>query len=125
MLVFNAIVFDELVSGTNPLYTGNEHNDALGSGDRLGIMAVATNVTGSSVGLTVQVEHSGDAQNWIAFPSGSPEISVASLASNTGYFGTRESFGGSPLLSFIRLKVTLSGTTPACRLKITVTGRSA
>lgn len=124
MLASNTVVFDETISGTSPFYTANQHNDPLGRADRLAIMAVATNVTGTGVGLTVQVEHSGDAQNWAPAVSGSPEISVGTLANNTAYLGAREGFIP-VLLSFVRLKVTLSGTTPQCRLKITATARGA
>lgn len=123
MRAFSKDVFDEIISGTgNTWYTPGSFNDLLGSVDFLGIFAATTNVSGTTPTLTVQVQHSPDGQNWVSV-SGTPEISATLIASNTGYYGSDN--GISPVLaSFVRLQITLGGTSPQCRLKVSVTGRT-
>lgn len=123
MREFNKDVFDEIISGTgNTWYTPASFNDLLGSADFLGIYAATTNVSGTSPTLTVQAQHSADGQNWVNV-SGTPELSAVSIASNTGYYGSDN--GLAPVLaSFVRFQITLGGTSPQCRLKLSVTGRS-
>lgn len=123
MREFSKDVFDEIISGTgNTWYTPGSFNDLLGSADFLGIYAATTNVSGTSPTLTIQTQHSADGQNWVNV-SGTAEIPATAIASNTGYYGSDN--GVSPVLaSFVRLQITLGGTSPQCRLKLSVTGRT-
>lgn len=120
MRVFNLDVFDEGISGTSTTwYTPARLNDKLGTADVFAIMAYVTTVSGTSPTLTVQTQHSADGQNWLSV--GSAEISTG-IAGNTVYYG-QDNY--TPVhLAFVRLKINLGGTSPQCRLKLSVTGRS-
>lgn len=121
MRLSNVLVFDENIKDAGPIWrTSDEFNDALGAGDILAIQASVTNVTGSSPTLTVDVEHCADGQNW---KLGTTAISGA-IASDTAYVGILAPSSSFVPLGYVRLKITLGGTSPACRARITVTSRS-
>jgi hypothetical protein len=124
MKVFHITAFDENIAGTGGVwYSRQEHSDRLALADMLVMHAVASNVTGTA-GVVVRVEHSANGQNWVNVSSGTGAEIV-----NTDIVGTANSFGAVSgltqiMLAYTRLKVTLTGTSPQCRLKIMVTGRS-
>lgn len=122
MQIFNTVVFDESLSGTGTTwYSDADYSDTLGQCDSLAIEARTTAVSGTSPTLTVQVEHSADAQNWLSL-AGTAEINAQAIANDAAIVPV---IGGPTVipLGFVRLRVTLGGTTPACRLKIHATGR--
>lgn len=123
MRTFNTTAFDDTISGTGfTWYSPARLNALLGSSESLGIQAWVGNVTGTSPTLTVQIEHSADAEHWLPATAGAPEIST-SISSNASYYG--QQIGLFPLfLAYVRLSVTLGGTSPQCRLKLHVTGRA-
>jgi hypothetical protein len=115
------MVFDENINTVGPVWkSSDEFNDALGAGDTLAIQAYVTVVSGTTPTLTVQVEHSADGQNW----SLGPTALSTGIVSNTAYAGSVLSSASYVPLGYVRLRVTLGGTTPACRARITVTTRS-
>ncbi len=113
-------IFDDTISTTSATFTTpKELYTVLGAADNFGLQAVVTGVSSPSPTLTVQAEHSADGQNWLAVAAA--EISTT-LAENTAYFGWRD--GLLPLLlSHLRFKITLTGTSPECRLKLFFCGR--
>ena len=123
MRKFNGLVFDEFIpANANPVdtYTSAGLNDRLGAFDKLSIMAVADNVTGSTPTLTVQIYQSCDQRNWKA-KSGTAEINASSLASTpTVMVGSDTSAAGS--LGFVRLNIVLSANVSA-HVKIWITAR--
>jgi hypothetical protein len=122
MQKFNTLVFDESLSGTGTTwYSDADFSDMLGECDSLAIEARTTNVSGTSPTLTVQVEHSADNQNWLSL-AGTAEINAQAIANDTAIVPIIGSSSVIPL-GFVRLRVALGGTTPACRLKIYATGR--
>lgn len=125
MKLFNQTVFDENIASTaTTWYTSAEHNDRLGLPDVLMIQAVATNVTGTTPTLTLQVEHCADGQNWINLkPTGGPEIAAAAINTTPVNYAYVSSVTTIPL-SFVRFRISLGGTSPQCRLKVLVTGRT-
>lgn len=114
-------VFDDFVPGTNPVYTSEEWNDALGQPNKLAIQAVADQVTGTA-SLTVAIEHSCDQRNWLQKPGTAP-INSESIpaAATTPVFGSDA--GTVQNLGYVRLKISLTGTTPAAHVRIHVCGR--
>lgn len=116
MLALNLQIFDEDIKGTGTeWYSSPAFNARLGRADWYTFIGVATNVVGVSPKVTVRFEHSADAQNW----SDVGGFSIANLVENAmgqGQFGEG--------LSFVRVRVFLSGTDPGCRLRVGVSGRS-
>jgi hypothetical protein len=121
MRLYHMQIFDDLIEGTSSAwYSGAEYNDVLGSADYIVVSAVVTGLGGSPT-LTVSSEDSGDALHWIPAPTA--EINGVTLTANdTVYSGVVFGQGGI-LLSLVRFKITLGGTTPKCRLKLYATGR--
>src|SRR5687768_14851843 len=123
MIVFSGLVFDKSISGTgNTWYTSAEFHDSLGRGDELAIHAVTTGVSGLFPTVTCQVETSANGKDWYN-AQGAAEINGGVISNDA----TLE--GGVAILfvvlqRFVRVRVALGGTTPACRLKIYATGRS-
>lgn len=121
MLLFNADVFDEIITGTaGTWYSYSQHNAMLGAGNTYAIFATPTNVTGTSPTLTLFFETSIDGRAWFTSVSA---ITGASMSNGVVLYGSMSS--GAGIGSYARLRIVLGGTTPACRLKVSVTGRSA
>ena len=118
---FTMPVFDNFISGTTSIwYTSSAYNDVLGSADDLLVQAVTEQVSGTT-NVTIQPEHSCNALDWIAFPG---NLVANAVVSDGTYLAESAFFNGAVLLTFVRLKITLTGTTPACRLKVLVCGRA-
>jgi hypothetical protein len=108
-------VFDEMVEGTDPLYTSSEFDDLLASATSLILVAVATNVSGTDPTLFVGLEQSPDRVHWI--PDATGEIDDVALTTTV--------LSGDPAIprtGFGRLKVLLGGTSPKAHITIWVTG---
>ena len=121
MLSLNMDVFDEVITGTaTTWYTSAALNGVLGDVDIAQFFALATSVRGSP-SLSVYVDSSGDNQNWHLSTFANGDLFISPLTENVmgQFFGTH-------VLSFLRLRIVLTGTTPgcSCRLKISVTGRN-
>jgi hypothetical protein len=115
MLVFHEQVFDETISGTSTTwYTADQHNGLFGAADFFSVFAVATDAVGT---VQINFDESADNQHWFTttFQFG---LSVG------GNLVDAAPLNNPPALPFGRLRVTLSGTNPTCRLKLTVTGRT-
>lgn len=119
MLVVAEKVFDNVVSGAGTnWYSPAQLNEKLGEAEVFTVHASVTGLTGTSPTLTLQLEHSGDNQLWVAL--GSPaQINGVSITNDTSYSGA---LGLTPVLNFVRLRISLGGTNPQCRLKVYVTG---
>jgi hypothetical protein len=119
MKAISGLVFDEIISGAGTTwYTAAALYDGLGQTDFLGMQACFRGVTGTSPTATIQVEHSADGQNWLNAQA-SPEISTA-IANDTSFNGLCVF---AMLFSYVRLRISLGGTSPQCFLKVYVTGR--
>lgn len=123
MRLYHLQVFDDIISGTSSTWYSNaDHDSTLGGADWIVVGAVTSSVSGTSPSLSLFVEYSGDGINW---SSPFPPLLGGSI-SNQGLHANVLSPGGTfpVLLSHIRLKFTLSGTNPQCRLRLYVTGRA-
>ncbi|MBI4703234.1 MAG: hypothetical protein HY744_19125 [Deltaproteobacteria bacterium] len=125
MRQFQQIVFDGFVYGTDTVYSDAAYNDLVGSVNQLGIHALASEISGTSPTLTVDVETSSNQLNWHSKFATSKPINAASLTAATGRSHYGQDTGSSPSLGFCRLAISLGGTTPTARLKIAVCGRSS
>lgn len=120
MLVFSKQVFDEIITGTGVNWVSDPpDNGLLGSADRLLVIAYATNVTETTGTLRIYRDESADNQNWWQ-PLLTPTIGTTFGATSVVMKGEI-----SQPLSFVRLRITMLGTNPQCRLKVTVVGRSS
>jgi hypothetical protein len=114
MLIDTIKVFDDVIAGTTSTWlTSSDLNERLGEGDRGRIQAVSTQIVGSP-SLTIEVEHSGDSENWTPLSSG-PEIDAEALSENESV----ASAFYTDCSRFIRYRISLTGTgSPACRLQV-------
>jgi hypothetical protein len=128
-------VFDQVISGTTPYYSGAEYNVPMAQADFYGIQAVATNVLNSAT-LQVAADFSPDNQNWISTAVGSggaPRFEIpngttagfVALTNNGSLFGSNggNGFPNVPL-GFFRLVMTLGAANHSCRLKVYFTGHA-
>jgi hypothetical protein len=123
MRKINCLVFDEFVpaSAAPPsYYTAAAWNERLGAFDKLAIQAVADNVTGAAATLTVQIEHSADARNWVS-KTAQAEINALSITATPAVLQgadatTTASFG------FVRFRIQLAANSSA-HVKVWCTAR--
>lgn len=59
------LIFDDMITSSVTAYTSAAHYDRLGSHDELAIVVVIDNVSTSSVGFDLFIEHSCDTRNWL------------------------------------------------------------
>lgn len=82
---------------------------------------MADQVTGTA-SLTVALEHSCDQRNWLQKPGTAPiNAEPLTAAVTTAVFGGDA--GTVQNLGYVRLKISLTGTTPAAHVRIHVCGR--
>ena len=118
-------VFDNIINGTGPWYSGTQFNQLIGRSSWYAVQTYATSVGGTSPTLTIQSEISPDSVTWLA--TGNTEIG-AQLINTTpvqaGQYRPGIDLGGLGLAAFVRFKITMGGTNPQCRLKLYVTCRA-
>lgn len=121
MRTLTILAFDEIIAGTgNTWYTPESYQSEIGACDFLVVTAQVTGVSGTLPTLTCQFEQSADGRNWLA-NGATPEINGWGFAND----GITSAAPGNPFLRLMRLKITLGGTNPACRLKLFVAGRAS
>ena len=120
--VFNTNVFNDVVVGATAVVTDPKFDELLASGDALAVQSVSDQVSGTSPTLTVVLEHSGDRRNWLAKTT---LVSGAALVNTTTNVSFGSDAGTTPMLGFVRLKISLAGsTTPSARVQIYACGRT-
>ena len=112
--------FNDSLQGTTTTYSPTRFNEVLGSFDKLAIQMIAEQPGGTSPTFTVALEHSNDQRNWV---SKSTLISAQAVSTSAPTVVSASDAGTTPTMAFVRLAVTMGGTTPSCRLKILVCGR--
>jgi len=65
MRIGQIIVFDDMIASSATTYTSAGLYDRLGSHDEIAVIAVIDNVSTSSVGFDLFIEHSCDTRNWL------------------------------------------------------------
>jgi hypothetical protein len=124
MLAFNKLVFDNTISGTaGAWYSPCVYDDLLGTADALHLMVHSMGVTGTSPTITCRLEHSANGRNWSQV-SGTAEINAQALVIDTAIGSATPALETiTPYLRFVRVKITLGGTSPSARLRIYAIGR--
>ena len=127
MRIFNQLVFDGYVNGTNPVYSAQMYQELLGLPDQLSIGAYTAQVAAAGTTLTVQVEQSFDKFRW------QNRNTTAEIAGATLLTGTNETIlhgqdgqvfaNLNPKLAFVRLRIALAGATPAAQVRVWAVGR--
>ncbi|HKY37239.1 MAG TPA: hypothetical protein VJN18_14950 [Polyangiaceae bacterium] len=123
MRTFQALVFDDTLDSSTPLYVDPSFNDELGSMEELSIFGVAVALAGTAPTLSVQIEESPDQIHW-RNKAGSPEINAAPLSLTTFTNVQGRDAGSVPASGFVRLRVEVGGTTPRVQLKLWVAVRA-
>ena len=122
MRTLNVLAFDEVIVGTGKTwYTPQNLNAELGQCDIFALHAFTTGVAPTST-LTVAFEHSGDGQHWTPL-SAAAELNAVSISSDASSYGFMPGTAGHPA-RFVRAAIALGGTSPQCRLKLFITGRT-
>ena len=120
MRKLSILAFDDFVTSSTVVYTTQALNETLGAFDKLTIQAVCDSLSTTPT-VSVAIEHSGDQRTWLA-KNGTPEISAfgPTTAAPSKVGGDTSSTGS---MGFVRLSITLGGTTPSMHLKLWVTAR--
>lgn len=120
MQIYNLKVFDDVIAGTGRTwYSSDEYNELLGAADWMVVGAVVSAIGGTSPQLQVTVQGSCDNDTWEE--TGGYVVVSTAIAASGLYFGTEL---GNPFPSYIRLALTLGGTSPQCRVQLYATGRA-
>ena len=124
MRSFHVLAYDDVVAGTTAAYTPPHLDDLLGAVESLSFMVSASQATGTSPTLTVQVEQSPDEIRW-ENRNTTAEINASSLSGTADNIKTANDGdpAGTTRLPYARLRIQLGGTTPQARVKLWVTGR--
>lgn len=124
MLTFHELVFDDIITGTGTTwYTASgDLAQRIGKADALVFQACTSFVSGTSPSLTVTVQHSpeGEDGTW----KNADTSTYSGTVTNGGAVSGSSGLFFPNLLGFIRLGFFLTGTSPQCRVKLFVTGRS-
>ena len=120
MLIFNADVFNEVITGTSTTwFSYPSFNGTIGTADTAQVYAYSTNVTGTGTQLNLWVDGSNDGHLWFG---------IANLLSGTNLQNglVQQAVLAQVNPAFMRLRFTLIGlATGQCQLKLSVTGRSS
>lgn len=114
-------VFDGVLTGTTAQHGAVRSEEAVGFGDDLTIVVVASQVTGAGTTLTLQVEHSGDRIHWIAKNS-LAELNAVPLAAGSTTTLLASEARRNASLGFVRLRMQLASTSgvPSAHLTVSV-----
>jgi len=118
----NAVVFDQFVPDTTPVYTQPETYALLGSADKLFVQLRASQTGGANPTATVALETCNDASatTWSAKATVIAATSIPNGAV-TYLFGTDA--GSTPSGALVRLKITLAGNGPSGAIRLSVSGQ--
>ena len=115
-------VFDEYIAGTTTTwYTSCAYDELFGSADSLVIQAVTEQVSGTT-NLVITPQHSCNGLDWKDCTS---VLSQLGVVTDGTYLMDTAFFASQTFLTYVRLKITLTGTAPACLLKVIVCGRAS
>jgi hypothetical protein len=122
MRTFQALVFDDTLDSSTPLYIDPSFNDELGSMEELSIFGVAVALAGAPT-LSVQIEESPNQIHW-RNKGASPEINGVTVSTTTFTNVQGRDAGSVPASGFVRLRVEVGGTTPRVQVKLWVAVRA-
>lgn len=119
------------------IYTGAQHNAALGRHSTIGLHAIVDNVGGTTIGaLQCWIEESCDGRSWIARNGSTVDLRVpasgalVTTASNQNAMADAcqgATLASGPLLGFVRIRMYFTNNTTSAHVKLYCTqhdGRS-
>jgi hypothetical protein len=120
---FSVQVFDEYISGTAGIwYSSSVYDELFGSADSLVIQAVTEQVSGTT-NLLIQPQHSCNGLDWLNTVTNL--VPPGPVVNDGTYIVDSQFFAFQTFLTYVRLRITLTGTVPACLLKVFVCGRAS
>lgn len=122
-IVFDLVVFDGAISGTDPVTSPGELDVTLAQAETYYVAARYARASGTSPTLTVALEHTNDGAGWAtkSTPINAEALSAGVMLVKYGIDDGSTSAGG----ALVRVKTTLGGTDPAANLQIRVCGRTS
>jgi len=122
VLLENQLVFEGPVDGDRTYYSDPELNAMLAQADKAVVYARSSNAGGTTPTFTVDLEHSLDNRYFVSY---STLITQEDIGANSVFHAFGSDTGANPAGGYVRLAITLSGTSPTGDLSIWMTGRSA
>ncbi len=113
------LVFDDFINGTTSVYTPSQLNDVLGRSDQIAAHAVSDQASGTSPTITVRIQASGDNRNFDD-KAGSALIATSNLTANATNSHHGADGGSTQNDAYVRLAITLGGTSPSAHVKLYV-----
>jgi len=123
MRSFVVKAFDAYVSGTTNVYSPNDLAEQLGGADSLCGSVLVVFPSGTGPTLTIQMEHSFDGTRWTNLDS-QPELPTKTLVSGEDSAYTFKNNDTIPMLSHVRLRIVLGGTSPSANVQVWLCGRN-
>lgn len=114
-------LFDDQITGTTPVASGQEHNEPMGRADQNNFYVRATGVSGTSPTLTLEYQGSNDNR---FFKTQVTLLASVALSANAVYENI-VSTGTTSLCAYGRLVVSLGGTDPAATIRISSCSRAS
>jgi len=127
MIVYSGIeVWNAPISGTTAEYTAPSLAPLLAGASKLLVQVRTAQGAGSSPTLTVDLERSNDGLNYASVAANALITNLAvSTSGVTNAFAQWDTTASDNLFGcFLRLKISLGGTTPSANVRITLTGRA-
>jgi|ERR1041385_553587 hypothetical protein len=120
MIVFREKIFDGYVSGTQGVFTNSDYALLLGSTGEIHMALTVLGVKGSDTSVRVEYQMSFDGTRWIVVGDalGSTGVGPGDVADPLLFFASAY------VLSHVRFRIVLTGTTPAGLFRLWATGRS-
>lgn len=115
---FNATVFDDVIHGTNPVYTSQTFNAPLGQFDTLVVQAVVDNVDATGT-LDLYLQHSADGKNWSDLVTGALFV----VGTVVGQQVTKSAASTAPALALVRILMRCNAPTTRAHVRVFVTAR--
>lgn len=123
MRSFVVKAFDEFVTGSTNVYTPSSLAELLGSVERISCAGMVFATNGTSPTITVQFEHSPDGTRWTNHQA-TPEVNALGLSAGAANNAFTVTNAVNSVLSHVRLRIALGGTSPSGVVQIWISGLS-
>ena len=124
MRMFHDIVFEGwMAKAGSTVYSDPIFIDRMGAADQIHVSGYASSVTGTSPTLTIGSEESIDRFHWVPRDSGIVNAAPLSTVTETLFQGLDLDPSQFGKLGYLRIYLTLGGTSPQGFFRVWVTGR--
>ena len=116
-------VYNGTVStGGLTITTDPSFNGPLGEGNQIAAQILVNLVSGTTPAFTFRVQHSANGTDWINRNT-NPEVNGVALTAGTLNSFLVQDAGATPLLSYVRFQLTVTGATAQAQVAVWVTTR--